>query len=127
MLSKITKLVSLLKPFAATRCADFDIVANRLKCRYPDTFLVRNEEAIAPISRFLMLFNQGPRRSLWRALEPCRTRSWCYNCDLIRWCLRFATCSLVTKIRTELLPTPVALRRRRQKVIKHYLEHKIAK
>jgi hypothetical protein len=58
---------------------------------------VRNEEAIAPISRFLMLFNRGPRRSLWRALEPCRTRSWCHNCDLIKWCLlRFAICSLVT-------------------------------
>jgi hypothetical protein len=55
MLSKITKLAPLLEPFAATRCADIDIVANRLKCRYPDTFLVRNEEAIAPISRFLML------------------------------------------------------------------------
>jgi hypothetical protein len=97
MLSKITKLVPLLKPFAATKCADIDIVANRLKCRYPDTFLVRNEEAIAPISRFLMIFNRGPRRSLWRALEPCRMRSWCHNCDLIRWCLlRFATCSLVT-------------------------------
>src|SRR5277367_5250957 len=111
MPSKVTKLVPLLKPFAATRCADFDIVANRLECRYPDTFLVRNEEAIAPISRFLMLFNRGPRRSLWRALEPCRTRSWCHNCDLIRWCLlRFATCSLVTRlIRTESLPTLLPL------------------
>jgi hypothetical protein len=49
MPSKILKLVPLLEPFAATRCCDLDIVANRFKSRDPDTFLVRKEESVAAI------------------------------------------------------------------------------